>query len=952
MTPPQNPQPSPNIPEQVAQVLLKYASSLLGLTATGFGLRYLILHQILESVIAFAFATTAGLMNSYGDGLMRILKNWVNQVGEANARWFTQLADRKLERPAQFHFQKEYQEALKVDCYLIEVEGHQLAETLALEDVFIPLRIRQDVWSEAKGNGEIWNFLPKQETSSGQFPYRRIVVLANPGYGKTTLLRHLTLIYVTEGFEQYGTRDFMPVLLRLREIHSLLIEEQLPRLSDLIVQHLRNKPRFRALNPSSAWFESYLEQGKCLVMLDGLDEVPKSQRSKVRHWVNREMEAYRQTQFILTSRPHGFEIQPDKPDIPIDVNLKLEVLDFNPDQKQLFVERWYQAIVRRKWETASDDSLARTEGRHLSSDPVNHRIQDEADEYITDLMKQIVNSPALNELARNPLLLTMIAVTHRAKTYLPKRKVELYETITNLLLGTRPYYKKTHLTLTASENKVLLQVIAFNLMQSEQTRFSPDEGASWIQATLIRCRKDRKLSVAEFFEEIKDTAGLLVEKELGFYEFAHKTFQEYFAALYVRELKEEGETFLVEKLLVESWEEVICFYAALGNASNLINAALEQTTPYTLKLAKRCRDEGREVDPEVSERLASQLLGKTFHSAGGIGIGGSMNLSSFTAEITLENRFQNLIPITDEIGISDYTRWGEYQLFLNDQAEKQFHSWAEDRHITIEQNDQLVTDLRWEDARWFCAWLSTQTNLAPDDGVYDYRLPTPEELTAVGANGRSPLQTHKPPLSNAPTPLPHAESPLQTHEPPLHPWTSDPDRPGNALCVVRQRIPERYRELVNYLANGRWKEADQETLNVMLEVTNQKEQGYLSLESLRNFPCDDLRIIDQLWVKFSGGKFGFSVQKDIWVEVGGKLDFGEDEDAARQAYRKMSDINGWRKDGEYISYEAVTFDTSAPLGHLPFCGVFWGAFVGLFVGVVFVWVFRSSLASKLVKCKL
>ena len=95
----------------------------------------------------------------------------------------------------------------------------------------------------------------------------------------------------------------------------------------------------------------------------------------------------------------------------------------------------------------------------------------------------------------------------------------------------------------------------------------------------------------------------------------------------------------------------------------------------------------------------------------------------------------------------------------------------------------------------------------------------------------------------------------------------------------------------------------------MLKAAGKKaeERRYLTLEEIRNFPCADLLTIDQLWVTASSGKFGFSVQKQIWVEVGGKLDYGEDKTATYEAFEKMSDRVKWRVDGDYISYDGCNF---------------------------------------------
>lgn len=80
-----------------------------------------------------------------------------------------------------------------------------------------------------------------------------------------------------------------------------------------------------------------------------------------------------------------------------------------------------------------------------------------------------------------------------------------------------------------------------------------------------------------------------------------------------------------------------------------------------------------------------------------------------------------------------------------------------------------------------------------------------------------------------------------------------------------------YTNLRDLLKAGQWKEADQETLAVILKAANREEEEYLNVESIENFPCTDLYTIDQLWIKYSGGQFGFSLQKEIWLGVGGEF---------------------------------------------------------------------------------
>lgn len=122
-----------------------------------------------------------------------------------------------------------------------------------------------------------------------------------------------------------------------------------------------------------------------------------------------------------------------------------------------------------------------------------------------------------------------------------------------------------------------------------------------------------------------------------------------------------------------------------------------------------------------------------------------------------------------------------------------------------------------------------------------------------------------------------------------------------------------YTRLRDLLAAKNWKEADKETYRVMIQAVGKKDGDYFTSDELLNFPCTDLRTIDHLWVKYSNGHFGFSVQKEIYLScVGGKA-YGE----YTEAWEKFGDRVGWRVESSWISYSKVTFDTSSPRGHLP-----------------------------------
>src|SRR4028118_599732 len=121
-----------------------------------------------------------------------------------------------------------------------------------------------------------------------------------------------------------------------------------------------------------------------------------------------------------------------------------------------------------------------------------------------------------------------------------------------------------------------------------------------------------------------------------------------------------------------------------------------------------------------------------------------------------------------------------------------------------------------------------------------------------------------------------------------------------------------YTRLRDLLAAGEWQEADRETETVMIKAAGRGQDGWLSEEDLEAFPCEDLRLIDELWVKYSNGHFGFSVQKRIWESVEETT-----QDADVEIWKKFGDKVGWRLNDSWVGHRNLTFSLDAPEGHLP-----------------------------------
>jgi len=120
-----------------------------------------------------------------------------------------------------------------------------------------------------------------------------------------------------------------------------------------------------------------------------------------------------------------------------------------------------------------------------------------------------------------------------------------------------------------------------------------------------------------------------------------------------------------------------------------------------------------------------------------------------------------------------------------------------------------------------------------------------------------------------------------------------------------------YNQLENLLKSQRWKEANVETHNLMLKVSNREKEGWLDIQSIDKFPCEYLKRIDRLWVKYSQGEFGFSVQESIWKSVGGS------SKPTNDVYNRFGDRVGWRINQRWLKYDDYNFTKNAPTGHLP-----------------------------------
>ncbi|MGC9526031.1 MAG: GUN4 domain-containing protein [Limnospira sp.] len=137
------------------------------------------------------------------------------------------------------------------------------------------------------------------------------------------------------------------------------------------------------------------------------------------------------------------------------------------------------------------------------------------------------------------------------------------------------------------------------------------------------------------------------------------------------------------------------------------------------------------------------------------------------------------------------------------------------------------------------------------------------------------------------------------------------------------RKSESIQALEKMLKNQNWKEADIKTHQILLEAGDRSQKGYLDIESIRNFPCADLKVIDRLWRDASGEKFGFKTQQVIYSQTGNELAPQNLRKYDLDSYVHFIDLVRWietgSEDGQesWRPYDKLTFSLEAPEGHLP-----------------------------------
>lgn len=279
---------------------------------------------------------------------------------------------------------------------------------------------------------------------------------------------------------------------------------------------------------------------------------------------------------VLTSRIVGYE------EVPLDTPVRMPggsalfppmfrrcyVAPFNDEDIDQFITRWYTARERDERER-------------------QHRLG--------SLREALRRSDRIRHLAGNPSLLTLMALIHRVTAELPSGRVKLYDKIVEAYLETIQRYRGlTTYEASLEQMKRWLAAVGWQMQSRPASSQDGDllvtrqDILEWLSEAISVDRPNATEEAEKFLEYIARRSGLLIPRGPEQFAFVHLTFQEYFAAWYLRGMLRRFDTLAdmcAERVVNVHWQETLVLLFELlaefpGAGDDLVD-----------ELAKRAHDE-------------------------------------------------------------------------------------------------------------------------------------------------------------------------------------------------------------------------------------------------------------------------------------------------------------------------------------------------------------------------
>ena len=427
--------------------------------------------------------------------------------------------------------------------------------------------------------------------------HEKIMVLADPGMGKSTLLRMEAGSKAAEEKLNLASNSSLQLKARIENVIFPLflrlsdLEEQTGEVIDIIPEIIqRNYPK-TALGILHLLKEK-LKQGRCWLLLDALDEVPKENCDRIKQKLNRFTRNY-PCRIICTSRIVGYG------GAFVDGAKEVEIVPFTPKKTEEYIQTWFTNAA----DYIEDDSVS-------------------AEKLITELREK----HQISGLTQNPLLLSLVCSLYQTKGLeLPARKAQVYQKAVDYMLRE---WRNDNNRLASEDGWViakieLLESLAYQFSCGGKEVFTLREIRDDINKFLetVKDNDFRNITTTELIRELCEQDGIIqkLTREGEKYLFLHRTFQEYLTAAYLNRAieKNQGDGIALSRELFWKYdfhETVILLAGLMENPFTLIKAIANEKDDIfktQLLLAGKCIAECERYGQE-NQKLVDRIVDRIY----------------------------------------------------------------------------------------------------------------------------------------------------------------------------------------------------------------------------------------------------------------------------------------------------------------------------------------------------
>lgn len=331
-------------------------------------------------------------------------------------------------------------------------------------------------------------------------------IIGSAGSGKSMLTKHFFL-------NTLKNKDAIPLIIELRNLNKF---------NGTIIEYIYSLLLNIKVGPTISILERMLKSGKFIFLLDGYDEIYHNKVDIITDQINKFIDLYHNNKFVITSRPgSNSELLP-------------------------------------RFNNFSVNSLTKKESKDFITKQLKIRWKDNSQELINNL-SNVIDDKKYKDVStylKNPLLLSMFMLTYEVKSNIPQKRSDFYANVFDVLclehnaLSKPGYQHEKQSDLSNSDIEKILEFFSFSTYIKGVYSF--DYSSLKSELNIISNKKYKNISFQseKLINDITVSIPILLKEGLE-YKYIHRSLQEYFSCLFIKNLDDKFKEKIYSKSLTE-----------------------------------------------------------------------------------------------------------------------------------------------------------------------------------------------------------------------------------------------------------------------------------------------------------------------------------------------------------------------------------------------------------------